>query len=340
MASRSYCFTINNYTQAEIDWINIQFDPEVEASRAEDGSKPIIRYIIYGREVGAEGTPHLQGYLELTKPMRMAGVKKLKGYERAHLEARRGSREQARDYCKKDGQFTEFGDWAAGGQGARNDLKAVINGVKEGTPLIEMIEDNPELISRHLKLIDRYQALVDKQQTKEFRHVEVNVLWGDAGAGKSRTAREQAAAHGDYFTVNPDDAFPFDGYNGEPSIVIDDFSGNIKYKQVLNILDGHQLRVNVKGSHRYARWNRVYITANEEPSQWYRFGLTPALARRLTNVTRFAVTKLGGNTDPQLLANHLAATRSTDEPAADNIADMADSDPELGMSFEEFAALI
>lgn len=102
----------------------------------------------------------------------------------------------------------------------------------------------------------------------------------------------------DAFTVNPEDTFPFDGYDGEDAIIIDDFEGQLKYKHLLKILDGHQLRVNVKGGHRYARWTRVFITTNEEASGWYQRGLTPALQRRLTSVTRFCDEEEGNIVPP------------------------------------------
>jgi len=52
---------------------------------------------VFGKEVGENGTPHLQGYVQLKKKMRMAQVKKFIS-SRAHLEVSRGSPEQASRY--------------------------------------------------------------------------------------------------------------------------------------------------------------------------------------------------------------------------------------------------
>lgn len=50
----------------------------------------------------------------------MAAVKKILGDLSVHVEARRGSRDQARDYCfKEDPAPFEFGSFEAGGQGSR-----------------------------------------------------------------------------------------------------------------------------------------------------------------------------------------------------------------------------
>lgn len=284
MTSRSYCFTINN--------------PSVDEQLLIEETIPneTIRYIIYGLETGESGTPHLQGYMELNKPIRLAGLKKIEPFSRAHLETRRGTREQAREYCMKDNEWIELGQWDIGGQGCRTDLKGICKLIAKEVPLIDIMEANPTVVSRNLRFIEKYISLEEKKRTKEFRHVETEVLIGDAGIGKTKSVWDREP---DVFTVNPEDTFPFDGYDGESAILIDDFEGQLKYKHLLKILDGYQLRVNVKGGHRYARWTKVYITTNEEPEGWYQRGLTPALARRLTTVTRMCNEEVG-NTMPPL----------------------------------------
>lgn len=278
MTSRSYCFTLNNYT-----------DDEVRAIPAD-----AFRYITWGYERGANNTCHLQGYFELNSPQRLTGVKKL--IPRAHFEKRMGTREQARDYCHKDGNYIEHGNWDAGGRGARNNLKELIESIKEGKRFMEIAEEMPATLSKNLKFYDRVVQHIERDETKEFRHVETHVLIGDAGVGKSRIARDMDK---DAFTINPEDSFPFDGYDGEKTIIIDDFEGQLKYKHLLKILDGHQLRVNIKGGHRYAKWNQVFITSNETIDTWYQRGLTPALKRRINSVTTFGYDE-AGNTIPPL----------------------------------------
>jgi len=253
--------------------------------------------MIYGYERGESGTEHLQGYIEMATPQRITGMKKLPGLGRAHWEPRRGSRDEARAYCMKDMEFIEIGDWSAGGQGRRSDLNTLMKAIREQTPTIEIMEEMPAVYGRYQRFAEKYQMLVDKQDTKGFRHVETHVIVGEAGTGKSRIALEQAP---DAFIVDPTETFPFDGYDGEKEIIINDFYGHFKYCKLLNILDGYQFRVNVKGSHRYARWSKVFITSNKMPENWYKKGLTPALARRLTTVTEFR-NEEGGNTEPPLI---------------------------------------
>lgn len=123
-ASR-WCFTINNPT------------PNDEQALA---NLPNIRYLIYGRERGQDGTFHFQGFVIFERSIRFNRLHRL--LPRAHLEAARGSSQQARDYCKKDGDFTELGEFPAQ-QGRRSDLDAFVEWCKalEKRPTAREIAD-------------------------------------------------------------------------------------------------------------------------------------------------------------------------------------------------------
>ena len=81
----NWCFTLNNYTEEEVASI-----------QALD-----VRYIIYGKEVGEAGTPHLQGYVNLSRTQKLSFVAKL--IPRAHWTPCNGTPQQNIECCSKQG---------------------------------------------------------------------------------------------------------------------------------------------------------------------------------------------------------------------------------------------
>ena len=60
-----------------------------------------FRFIVFQLEQGLDGaTPHVQGYIEFNCQLRLNAAKRLIS-QRAHLEVRRGSQQQAIAYCEK-----------------------------------------------------------------------------------------------------------------------------------------------------------------------------------------------------------------------------------------------
>lgn len=105
-----WVFTLNNFVPEDVT--------RLEALGVE------AKYLVFGKETGESGTPHLQGFVIFPVSTRLAAAKRKVG-ERAHLEPARGSNQQASEYCKKDGDFQEFGS-LPGPQGKTNrfeDLK-------------------------------------------------------------------------------------------------------------------------------------------------------------------------------------------------------------------------
>lgn len=106
--AKRWCFTLNNYDNADVTRLR---------QLAAGGD---VRYLVFGREVGDSGTPHLQGFCSFHSRKRLRQVRALISV-RAHFEVARGSDGSNRDYCIKDGDFEEFGE-SGGGQGSRNDI--------------------------------------------------------------------------------------------------------------------------------------------------------------------------------------------------------------------------
>lgn len=96
MSSPRFVFTLNNYTPAEVYDLRLLGDADS------------TKYLVFGREVGSSGTPHLQGFVIWTQTRSAGWVKRQLG-RRCHVEVARGTSYQAAQYCKKENDFEEFG---------------------------------------------------------------------------------------------------------------------------------------------------------------------------------------------------------------------------------------
>lgn len=243
MSARSWCFTLNNYTLAEIAQIE---------------SIP-YRYLIYGYEIGDNGTPHLQGYIEFANPLRFA---KIKSYiPRAHIEQRRGSRDEARNYCMKDNEFIELGDWNVGGQGRRNDLDFIRNLVnEEGMAAVAAIGN-----LQQIRVAEKYLQYNEEPRDSK---PEVIWLWGKTGVGKSRMARKLCD---DYYYSKKDGTKWWDRYDAHENVIIDDFRDSWwSLTTMLSLLDRYEHVVETKGGTRQFVAKKIIITSSIDPKLCYK----------------------------------------------------------------------
>lgn len=88
--AKKWIFTLNNWSDFELKSIISSIVSVVSS------------FYVIGEEIGEQGTPHLQGYVEMGKKIRPTEFFKNK---RIHFEKVRGSREQNMVYCKKEGKF-------------------------------------------------------------------------------------------------------------------------------------------------------------------------------------------------------------------------------------------
>lgn len=232
---------------------------------------------------------HIQGYIEYTAPLRMSAVKKHIG-DRCHLETRKGTREQAIQYCRKPDTRVE-GPWELGSfggePGKRTDLHDVAERIQAGDSLSCVVEDFPVQYIKYRRGIEALHARISQASAYKWRSVTCNVYYGDSGAGKTRKAIDEAG--GDFYILDQGERVWFDGYESQKTLIIDDFYGWIKYGMLLRILDGHPYRCEIKGGFKWALWTKIIITSNKHPNEWYQQGMTPALKRRIAQIMHFDI---------------------------------------------------
>jgi len=255
---RSYCFTLNNWTHEEYVCLTLQ-DP---------------RYLVIGKEGKAEGkTPHLQGYIEFKNPRTLEALKAINS--RIHWEVRKGTPEQAAVYCKKEGDFAEWGKISR--QGKRSDLDEIVEAIDNGAKARDIFDLAPSGFIRYHKGIERAISLQYKHRTGA---PEVAWRWGLTGTGKTRFCVEKHPSH-----YIKDGTTWWDGYEQQEAIIIDDFDGKWAFRDLLRLLDRYTYQGQVKGGFIPINSPFIYITCEFPPMKFWSGNDLAQVLRRITSIT-------------------------------------------------------
>lgn len=295
---RNWCFTLNNWTEDELKKI------------IEEGERVNTIYMIAGKEVGEEGTKHIQGYIAFKNPRVFKGVKESLG-DRIHLEMAKGTGFENYTYCSKDNDFIERGTRPDKvGQGKRNDLIDIKKKIyDEGKGIKDCIEDNLCMNFQQLRFAE---SLLKYAPVKKREKPMVYWFWGKPGSGKSKKAETMAP---DAWRSGKNLSW-WEGYDGHEDVIIDDFRGDFcKFHELLLILDRYPYRVEIKGGSRQLVAKRIFITSSHPPWSVYRERGDEdllQLTRRIDVVEKFGddgkqeqeqETEVGGNTCSPTFAN-------------------------------------
>lgn len=92
------------------------------------------------------------------------------------------------------------------------------------------------------------------------------VYWGRTGTGKSRAAWREGGLEA--YPKDPRTKF-WCGYQGQKHVIIDEFRGDIDISHMLRWLDRYPVRVEIKGSSVPLCAEKIWITSNVHPGQWW-----------------------------------------------------------------------
>ncbi len=264
-------------------WVVTVNNPSDPAVLLEDYSD--VRYAIWQEECGENNTPHQQGYVEWKNKKSLRACVLQHGH--AHWAPRRGTRDQARAYCRKEETRVsgphEHGEWS-NGQGARTDLLHIKRKIDEGASDKVLWEENPVTMLRTFKGWDRYRKVKIEPRTEK---TQVKVIWGPTGTGKSYYASKQAGPSAFWLSPAKDDTGAWwDGYTGQENVIMDEFYGGIKWSFLLRLLDAYPMMVPVKGDMIPFCAKKIWITSNKNPMDWYSKQDYATLDRRLEKIAR------------------------------------------------------
>lgn len=262
--AKHWCITVNNYGDADI----CQFT-NIEESAT---------YYVFGKEVGDSGTRHLQCYVVFKSPKSLAALKKIWPTGYFEHKYQKSTNIQAATYCKKDGNFVEFGIIPEEGRNLGGEK------TKENWIQIRLLAQQGKLdeippkvfvgcFSNLVKIRDAFQPPVSNL-TKPCGLW----IWGKAGAGKSFTARSRYPQA--YIKMMNK---WWDNYYGEEVVILEDF--DLSYSTSMHYFlkiwaDAYAFRGEMKGTSRMMRPKKFVITSQYKPDQIWNGLDLDAITRR------------------------------------------------------------
>lgn len=287
--SDAFSFTINNYTPEDVQ--------SVRTALTRDDR---VQYLIFGREVGEQGTPHLQGYIQLKTRILSNTICKLLG-NRARLDVSRGSDEDNYVYCSKDEQFEEFGERLPKSRSLKRKREEAYEAIRDdmasGASISDIAMKYPAEFIRHhagilamAKVINTAPCIRYFGPFSEQLHSRINLAnhdWktsvlvlGPTGLGKTQFILNQF--ENPLLVSNTEELKGFRRLEHD-AIIFDDVSvTHWPRNSQLHLVDCEVHRgINVKGTHIIIpAFTKKVFTANPEH---YPFNTgDPAISRRLT----------------------------------------------------------
>ena len=269
--SDHWCFTLNNPTELlNINgWRNLQ-------------------YIVYQLEAGKNGTPHFQGYLQLTAKCYGERIRKL--IPRAHVEAANGTHLENQAYCTKDNNkdgtparivghaFAGPHTWGtlqprAGKRGGRTDLLMVQQELDQGKAMQDIAKDHFSDYVRYERAFNKYRDLRMPHRTRES-HDDMRVIWiwGPSGTGKTSSALRYSDGQATYWAPQAKaNGIRFDNYNYEPVVIFDDYhAGGMTWTMLMRLLQPYPLEVPTDGGSKKFVAHTIIFTSVDHPARLYK----------------------------------------------------------------------
>ena len=220
LRSRCWQFTVNNYQNLPVEVVN---DTKRRLSAA--------KYWVIGLEkCPSTGTSHWQGFLWTHNAVRFNTVRGILEGTNAHITRCDDKAFEMMMYCKKDGEFEEYGTppesqkrkGEAGAEASKAKWRKIDTLAREGK-FDELREEFPgEWVRCHRTLKAIRQETFNSEVTLDGE-LRNEYLWGEAGAGKSRRARRENP--GAYVKdIDYDSEKWWDLYAGEECVIIDDLA--------------------------------------------------------------------------------------------------------------------
>lgn len=243
------------------------------------GLKSCIYYIMCDEVGGKEKTYHTHIYVVFRSPVRFSTLKRR--FPMAHIEKAMSTHANNRNYVKKEGKWLntekgatslpntleEWGTCPPDTPSTDELMGELYTYIKDGLSNYEILEQNATYI-KDLDKIDRVRLTLKTEEFKKvWRNVDVTYIYGKTGLGKSRYVME-TFGYENVFRIT-DYVHPWDTYQGQETIVLEEFNSSFPIQKLLNYLDGYPLKLEARYSDKTACFLKIFLISNLSLEEQY-----------------------------------------------------------------------
>nr|UTM74966.1 replication-associated protein [Tick-associated circular DNA virus] len=239
-----------------------------ESVSKEELEKKLASYTYIGQMEKGEKSDYLhwQIYIENKNMIRFSTLKKK--FPKAHLEVRHSSKKACYDYVTKSksaipNSVVKNGDISIDETDSpKVSVEAAVGLMERGMRVSEVLVQYPSLW-RSMAYLERAQAIIDENKhSMNKRDVRVEYIYGLPGTGKTSYIYNTHGFDEVYRVTNY--SHPFDGYNGQDVLVLDEFYNSIALDSLLNVIDVWPFKMPARYNDRWAAYTKVYIISNRK----------------------------------------------------------------------------
>ena len=212
-------------------------------------------------ESNPDGYEHYQVYIESENAIRGSTLKNK--FPKGHFEVRRGTVKQAYEYCSK--QDTRIGEPFQNGDMSvfiKKSMKLAdyLDLINRGMSVADIITSYPMSVvhAKQLETLEYYNRR--ELAISGDRDLLVVYLWGATGVGKTHSILERHGRENVYQVS--DYKNPFDGYDGQRVLVLDEFRSQLPVSLMLKLLDPYPFELPARYRDKWAMFSHVYVVSN------------------------------------------------------------------------------
>lgn len=268
--SRKWQITINNPVEKDFT-----HDKIVEIL---SDMKSLVYYCM-SDEIGEKGTFHTHIYIACSNAVRFSTLQNK--FNGGHFEMANGTSEQNRDYVFKIGKWkntekestnieeshVEWGEMPVERQGKRNDIDDLYDMIRSGMDDYDIIETSPHYMLHLDKIEHARQVIRDREYSETFRKLEIVYIWGKSRTGKTRYVMD-TYGYSNVYRVS-DYEHPFDSYQGEDVILLDEFRSSLRFGTFLKMSEGYPFKLPCRYRDKQACYTKIFVVSNWDLDKQY-----------------------------------------------------------------------